>query len=105
MTALDITGCEQRLGARVPRGEPWTLFSEKDLAAVDCVLDSVVPVEHLNRVGRELVGEQPVRGRAVTEPDDGGHGIERLDVQRFLEQRREIRLSADESHVASRALD
>lgn len=97
---FDITGRQECLRACLPQREPRAFLAEEDLPAIDGVLYGVMPVEHLNRIGRELVGEEPVRRSTIGQPDDGRCVLDRLDVQRFLEQRREFRLSADERNVA-----
>jgi hypothetical protein len=71
---------------RAPFGSKKCFGRVQDLPAVHRVLDGVVPIEDLHRVGAELVGEGPVAHGAVSEPHHLAHVVDVLDLERLLER-------------------
>jgi len=53
------------------------------------VLDGVIPVEDLHRVGAELVGERPVACGTVADPDHRSDLVDVLDLERLFQHGRE----------------
>ena len=64
------------------------------------MLERVVPVEDLDGVGQQLLGEAPVPDGTVAEPEDGVDFLGALDAQRVLEDGREFAQAVDDGDAA-----